>query len=328
MTNPAPTESPQPAEAPAETNPWAAPNPGQGEAPSAVPGQAYGAPYWAPHPGPAPQSGDGMGIAALVLGIVGLVLGFLVVLFWLSWLPAVLAVVFGAIGLGRVRKGLAANRAMALAGVLLGVAGLLVSAGGGAFVVTHVYRVKEQQQAEDKAWEQATREREAKARDEQVKEWNRLEADRKRVEAEQAKKAADEKARQLSFGGSYTYPDGLKVTMAKPERYVPSEIVFEAPKDAVIIQVTITVVNTGPAELSLVGAGLPFVRDAKGGLVFPISDGSGREKFLPDSIAPGKEAELRFQYAVPNSAAETITVDYGYGPVSQHKSVIWSGPPR
>ncbi|MEV6208640.1 hypothetical protein [Kitasatospora sp. NPDC051914] len=334
MTTPAPPDSPQPVGEPADANPWAPPGPrqgeGQGEAPgrealaTAVapdPGAGPGVPYWPPYPMPAPQPRNGLGIAAMVLGIVGAVLSLTVILFWLSWLPALLAVIFGAVGLSRVGKGLATNRAMALAGVILGVSGLLVSAGAGVFVVAHVQAVNEKRQvAEDAA--------RARAEERVAKEKERIEAQNRKIEAEREKQAADERARHLSFGQSYTYEDGLKVTMAKPEPYVPSETVFEAPKDATIVQVKITVVNTGPKELSLYGSGMLFVKDAKGNLVFTLIDGSGRMKLLAGSLAPGQEATGLTAYALPNSAADPFSVEFTYGSGLQRKGVAWSGPPN
>ncbi|MBP0453963.1 DUF4190 domain-containing protein [Kitasatospora sp. RG8] len=337
MTVPAPPDHPQPAPEQADADPWAPPGQGRVEGQDAAPapasapaaaaqGAAPGVPYWPPYPVPAPRPRNGLGTAAMVLGIVGTVLGLLVVLFWLSWLPALLAVIFGAIGLGHVRKGLATNRAMALAGVILGVTGLLVSVGGGVFVVAQVQAVKEERRAADK--ERRAREAAEHDRIESALEAARERAakERERIEAEREKAAADEKARNLTFGQSYTYGDGLKVTMAAPVPYVPGRTTSEVPKDATVIQVRITVVNTGSAEVSLYGSGLPTVRDAKGNLVFTLIDGSGRMKLLPTSLAPGTETTELTAYAVPTSAGDRFSVQFTYGSGQERKAVTWSGP--
>lgn len=346
MTTPAPPDSPRSAEGPADTDPWAPPGPasggerarpGAGPAAGArlrgagghrsCPAAAPGAPYWPPYPLPAPPPRNGLGTAAMVLGIVGTLLGLAVVLFWLSWLPALLAVIFGAIGLGYVRKGLATNRGLALAGVILGVAGLLISVGAGVFVVAHLQAANEERQAEKNAARARTEAAIQAAEEQAAKERQRIEAERKRIEAEREKEAVDERARRLSFGQSYTYGDGLKVTMAKPEPYVPRDTVLPAPKNATIVQVRITVVNTGPAEVSLYGSGMPLVKDANGNLVFVLTDGSGRMKLLTGSLAPGQEATGLTAYALPNGAAERFSVDFSYGSGGQRKNVVWSGPP-
>lgn len=65
---------------------------------------------------PAVQQSNGMAVSALVLGIVGLVIGLIPFLGWFL-LPAwILAIVFGAIGLKKEQ-----SRAMCLTGIILGV---------------------------------------------------------------------------------------------------------------------------------------------------------------------------------------------------------------
>ena len=66
-----------------------------------------------------------MGIAALVFGILG------ILTCW--WLPIVglviglLALIFGIVGRGRARRGLAGNGGMALTGLLLGILSIIVN---------------------------------------------------------------------------------------------------------------------------------------------------------------------------------------------------------
>ena len=64
---------------------------------------------------------NGLGIAALILGLIGLLGGFIIPF---SGLGSILAIIFGAIGLKRVKRGEANNRGMALAGLWLGIAGV------------------------------------------------------------------------------------------------------------------------------------------------------------------------------------------------------------
>lgn len=70
------------------------------------PGYEYGA-YGAPPVRPR----NGMGVAALVLGIVGFLIGP----------TSILAIVFGRIGLNRVARGEATNKGVAQAGFVLGI---------------------------------------------------------------------------------------------------------------------------------------------------------------------------------------------------------------
>lgn len=69
-------------------------------------------------------TGNGMAVAALVLGISSLALFFLAPF---TAVLAILAIVFGAIGLNRSRKRGAPKRGLAIAGLILGCVGLVTS---------------------------------------------------------------------------------------------------------------------------------------------------------------------------------------------------------
>jgi hypothetical protein len=55
---------------------------------------------------------NGMGTAALVLGILSFLCG---------WILGLLAIIFGAIGIARANRGEATNKGMAVAGLILGI---------------------------------------------------------------------------------------------------------------------------------------------------------------------------------------------------------------
>jgi len=92
------------------TDPFAPPPPGTAPA-SRVELPLYGAPL--------PVTRNGLGTAALVLGVLSVPLALLLV-------PAVLAICFGVVGRRRAGRGQATNGGVALAGALLGAAGLVV----------------------------------------------------------------------------------------------------------------------------------------------------------------------------------------------------------
>ena len=82
---------------------------------------------------------NGLGVAALVLGILSLV--FMFVFPPIGVILGILAVVFGILGVRRVRRGEATNRGQAMAGGITGGIGLVVSvallAVVGAFIFSH-----------------------------------------------------------------------------------------------------------------------------------------------------------------------------------------------
>ncbi|HEY9439203.1 MAG TPA: DUF4190 domain-containing protein, partial [Streptomyces sp.] len=80
--------------------------------------------------GPAPA--NGLGVAALVLGIVSVV-GFC--MWGLAIVPGVIALILGIIGRGRAKRGEATNGGMALAGIILGSIGMAIGAAFLAFLI-------------------------------------------------------------------------------------------------------------------------------------------------------------------------------------------------
>jgi len=123
-----------PADLPADPVPsWPAPTPsdhGEQQQPAWGQSPGYGQPQgYAPQPpygqpggytygyAPGQQYSNGIGIAAMVLGIIA------VVLFWfvgVSWILALLAVIFGGVGISKANRGEANNKGMAVAGIVCG----------------------------------------------------------------------------------------------------------------------------------------------------------------------------------------------------------------
>jgi hypothetical protein len=72
---------------------------------------------------PAPeQAGNGLAIAGMVLGILGLLLCWIP---GVGWLLALLGIIFGAIGMSKANKIGGKGKGMAVAGLVIGVVGLL-----------------------------------------------------------------------------------------------------------------------------------------------------------------------------------------------------------
>ncbi|MFH9618068.1 DUF4190 domain-containing protein [Streptomyces pratensis] len=93
-----------------------------------APSASYGYPgypgYGGQQPwGPAPA--NGLGIAAMVLGIIAVV-GFC--MWGFGIILGILALIFGIIGRGRAKRGEATNAGMALAGIILGSVSIVISA--------------------------------------------------------------------------------------------------------------------------------------------------------------------------------------------------------
>jgi hypothetical protein len=119
---------------PAGQSPYGQAMPPYGQPPYGQP--PYGAPGYGGYPA---SMRNGLGTAALVLGIIGVVTGATMFLFSIAFVLGVLAVVFGLIGRGRGKRGEATNGTKATWGFALGVVSLVLSVVG-LIVVLHVAR--------------------------------------------------------------------------------------------------------------------------------------------------------------------------------------------
>ncbi|WEB45054.1 MULTISPECIES: DUF4190 domain-containing protein [Streptomyces] len=284
MTTPTPPDgSTTTGREPQDHNPWAPPAHQSVDVPPAT------------YPTHIGQPRNGMGITALVLGLVGVVLGVFVFLFWLSWLPALLAVIFGAVGLSHARKGRATNKGMAVAGLALGIVGLLIAVGSAVFTAVVVKHAVDGARSEIK----------------EVK------------EAEESK-AAEEKKRHLSFGEAYTFGNGLKVTVSKPTPFTPDEFANGHAKGNKAVEVTVTVVNTGSRRVG-VETGMPDVKDADGISAQLVIDGSGRQKVITGAVPPNGTVIGKYAFSLPPEAANPVEVKFSPD-VSQWDDAYWSGP--
>jgi hypothetical protein len=71
----------------------------------------------------AQEQGNGLAVAGMVLGIIGLVFCWVPVL---GWILALLGLIFGAVGNGKANKIGGKGKGMALAGLIMGVLGLII----------------------------------------------------------------------------------------------------------------------------------------------------------------------------------------------------------
>ncbi|MFV0127509.1 DUF4190 domain-containing protein [Streptomyces sp. HMX112] len=122
--------------------PYGYPAPAPAPAPAPVPaGGGYGYPGYPGYSGQAPYGAggwqqstpsNGMGITAMVLGIVSVVA---FCMWGIGIIPGVLALIFGVVGRKRAQRGEANNGGMAVAGIVLGAIGTVISAAFLAFLI-------------------------------------------------------------------------------------------------------------------------------------------------------------------------------------------------
>ncbi|MFE5486815.1 DUF4190 domain-containing protein [Streptomyces sp. NPDC056527] len=281
--------------------------------PTNTPGQNSWGPPPVNMPGMPPQPPfqqprNGLGVTALVLGIVGLLFAVFPFSFWLGGILGVLALIFGIIGHSRGRNGQATNKGMALTGLILGAVSIVVSIVWLIVVVTAVKDIADDIDEEIKKQEKATA---APA-----------EPGAEPTEAEPTETAPA----ALKFGQTFAYEDGIKVTVSKPRAYKPDQFAAGHAKGNSAFQVTVTIVNGSKKTLDVSGA-LVNASDAEGARAEPVFDGSNATEMFQGNVLPGKQAKGDFAFSVSPKADGELQVELS-PTILDHEDAIWAGPTK
>ncbi|MCQ6555618.1 DUF4352 domain-containing protein [Streptomyces sp. C10-9-1] len=244
------------------------------------------------NPGPAPaQARNGLGTTALVLGIIGLLIAFVPLLFWLGGILGLLALIFGLVGLGRAKRGEATNKGVAVAGTVLAALTLVASVFMGIVTVMAV----------DEAVDEINKAVEASAPKEATD----------AAEEPAAEGEAPATGETLAAGDSVIYDDDVTVTVSAPKAYSPSEFAIGHTSGNKAYQVTVVIENAGTEKFDTVLT----TADARAGeqgveaeQIFDDTVGGGFE----GTIAPGKKATVVYAFDAP-ADAKTLTVEISPG---------------
>ncbi|MFG2830771.1 DUF4190 domain-containing protein [Streptomyces sp. NPDC048434] len=225
----------------------------------------------------APQAArNGLGVAALILGIIGALSGIPMILFWLAGPLGILALIFGLVGLSRAKKGQATNKGVAVTGTILGAVALILSVVG--VIVTVV--------AVNKAVDEVHK---------QVEE-----------SSGQPKNGSGESAKELTPGSTAKYNNGVEVTVSKPSPYTvdPNTVVSGHTDGNKAYKLTVTIKNAGSkvfdkplvqTKARVNGKKAEEVDDDKHGIL---------HHDFGDSINPGATADVEMVFDAPPTAKE------------------------
>ncbi|MEU6125461.1 DUF4190 domain-containing protein [Streptomyces sp. NPDC047123] len=261
-----------------------------------------------PQPQPPGQLRNGLGTASLVLGIIGVLCGLVPLLFWAAGILAVLAVVFGCVGIGRARKGQATNRKTAIWGTALGAAAAVLAVVGLVISVSVVNDAVDELNGTGGKKEPSSTSTGASGRQDKEK------PGKERQDSD-----------PLGFGETFAYDDGVKVTVARPEPYRPGPYAAGHTEGDKAVTVRITVANgsDGPVDLDLTTV---TFKDADGAGAEKVFDGSLPREFA-GTVQPGKQAVATYAVSLPADAAGTLEVQVEPG-FLHYDSSVWSGNTR
>ncbi|MFI8914291.1 DUF4190 domain-containing protein [Streptomyces sp. NPDC053513] len=234
---------------------------------------------------------NGLGTAALILGIIGTVSGFIPLFFWLAGILGLIALILGLVGKGRVKRGEANNKGVALTGVLLGLAALILSVVG---LVITVTAVKDAVDEIDKS----------------IKDTAPKDPTSKAPAGDAGK--ADKKSQGLEDGDSAVYDDDLTVTVSDPKPYSPGEFAAGHTKGNKAYQVTVVIENKGKEKFDTTLVSLSATAGKNGVTAEEIFDdkvGTGFE----GTVMPGKKATITAAFDAPKDAKNlTVEVNPGF----------------
>ncbi|MET9434785.1 DUF4352 domain-containing protein [Streptomyces sp. NPDC006551] len=264
---------------------------------------SHDASHFHPEPptAPAPTAfRNGLGTAALVLGIIGAVSGLVPFFFWLAGVLGLLALVLGLVGNGRVKRGEANNKGATLTGAVLGLAALVLSVVGAVITFTAVSEAVD----------------EINKTVEEVAPKNP--SSKQPGAAEGGGKAADP-VKGLAAGKTSVYDDGLRVTVSEPKAYSPGEDASGHTEGNKAYQVTVVIENGGKEKFDAALATLD-ARAGKDGVtaeqIYDAKVGTG----FSGTILPGRKATVVFAFDAP-ADAKSLSVDVS--PSLGHNASQW-----
>ncbi|MFI9627144.1 DUF4190 domain-containing protein [Streptomyces sp. NPDC052042] len=256
--------------------------------PSPQPQQPY-AP--AQMPGARPAR-NGLGIAALVLGVIGAVSGLIPLLFWLAGILGIIALILGLSGRGRVKRGEATNKGVATFGAALGLVSLVLAVVGA--VITFM-AVGDAVAELDKALSDTTASAKPKPGGDGAK-------------GGAGKKKGDG---ALAAGDSAVYDDDLTVTVGDAAPYTPDEYAAGHTKGNKSYRVSVVIENAGKEKFDTALVTLT-ARAGENGVeaeqIFDDEVGTG----FSGTILPGKKVTVDFAFDAP-AEARNLTVEVNPG---------------
>ncbi|MEV7104418.1 DUF4352 domain-containing protein [Streptomyces atroolivaceus] len=238
---------------------------------------------------------NGLGISALVLGIIGTVSGLIPLFFWLAGILGLIALILGLAGRGRAKRGEATNKGVTTFGAVLGLVSLILSVVGA--VLTY------------------------KAVDDVVTDINKAVAD----SSASAKPAAGGGAAAdggaaggtegeddiLRAGGSAAYDDGLEVTVGAPAPYTADEFAIGHTKGNSAYTVSVVIENKGKEKFDATLVAVDARAGEDGVNAEQIFDGTIGEGFT-GTVLPGKKITAKYAFDAP-ADAKNLTVEVGPG---------------
>ncbi|HEY0214859.1 MAG TPA: DUF4190 domain-containing protein [Cellulomonas sp.] len=259
-----------------------------------APGGASGMPGGVPG---APGPKKGFAVTALVLGIVAVVLCLLPIINNLSFVLAVVAVVFAILTLVGLRKGTQTGKGMAITSIVFAVVALVGAGVSQSFysdVLDEVAdSIDEAQVAADQPVDDTVTEDAA--------------ADDAAAADAAAADAAAADGTNLAFDEPFLYEDGLQVTIGAPQPYTPSEYAYGTDGGSSYVSMVVTIVNGSTENFDPT---LFYTSASSAGAeATELFDGEALAGSPQTPVLPGGTVSFTIGYALNDPAAIVLEVE-------------------
>jgi hypothetical protein len=246
---------------------------------------------------PAPR--NGFGITALVVGLIGICLGFIPLFGLGAIIAGIIAVTFGLLGFGRARRGVATNKSMSLIGTIAGVIAGALGIWGLVIVASTFSQLGDDIKGAAPSVAAP-------------------------IAPAQSAGTVDQDSTTGSFGQNIKWPDGVNVTVSAPKPYRPSSSAAVTGAPARLVSVTVTLTNG--SDKNIRASGTILNATANGERADQIYDSAKGVGGSPDStILPGKSVKYTVALGLPSKDAVDLQVElqpsFGFG----YQSAIFTG---
>ncbi|MEW2489369.1 DUF4190 domain-containing protein [Streptomyces sp. NPDC048411] len=236
---------------------------------------------------------NGLGISALILGIIGAVSGLIPFLFWLAGILGLIALILGLVGRGRAKRGEATNKGMATFGAVLGLIALILSVVG---AVITFKAVDDAVNELDKAVSDTTASARPKAGG---------------SDSAKGKEKGKGAGKALAAGDSAVYDDDVTVTVGDGTSYTPDAYAAGHTKGNKAYRIAVVIENAGKEKFDAALVNVEARAGKDGVDAEQIFDGKVGEGFS-GTVLPGKKVTVQFAFDAP-ADAKNLTVEVNPG---------------
>ncbi|MFF0288327.1 DUF4190 domain-containing protein [Streptomyces sp. NPDC005262] len=242
---------------------------------------------------------NGLGISALILGIIGAVSGLIPFLFWLAGILGVIALILGLVGRGRVKRGEATNKGATTFGAVLGLIALILSVVGAVITFKAVGDAVDDL---DRAVSDTTATAGAKAGD----------AGSGKNKGKDSGSEKPDAGKALDAGDSAVYDDDLTVTVGDATSYTPDSFAAGHTKGNKAYRIAVVIENAGKEKFDSALVNVEARAGKDGVNAEQIFDGKVGEGFS-GTVLPGKKVTVQFAFDAPADAKDlTVEVNPGF----------------